>query len=160
MSASEFARLIGKSKSTVSVYLRDGMPHRRDGHRVTIPVCAAVRWCIARQLCEISARERLASEQADKVAMQNEVRRARLIDAGLVDECVAALIAHFDRRTAEAADTLAPRLAPLVDPGEIRGAILAETRAVRASIAAFDLRMADSLDRLAAELDAATGTSQ
>lgn len=122
---------------------------RRPGSEVQIDPAAAIPWVINHREPPGSQRERLASEQADKVAMENEARRGRLIDVALIEETLMGLAAHLAQAHDAVSGRLAHELAGITDPGLIRTKLLAEMREIRDGAAQFSLRTADALDRLA-----------
>lgn len=156
LNAAQFAALCGVSPSTVTNWMDEGMPCERTGRqkdRVTIDPALAVPWAIDRREPKGSERERLAAEQADKVAMENEVRRGRLIDIAIVEDVLMARAAHSAQAHDAVAGRIAYEIAGNTDPGFIRSKILAELRHVREGEAQFTLRVADAIDCVAQDVE-------
>lgn len=152
LSAAEFAALCGVSRATVTNWMDEGMPCERTGRqrvRVEIDPALAVPWVVDRREPAGSQRERLAKEQADKIAMQNETQRGRLIDVAIVEEIWMAKAAHMAQLHDAVAGRLAHEFLGSTDPGINRSRLLAELREVRDSIAKFTLGIADALERAA-----------
>lgn len=163
LNAAQFADLCGVSRATITNWMDDGMPCERTGRqkdRVTIDPALAVPWAFSRKEPKGSERERLAAEQADKVAMENEVRRGRLIDIAIVEDVLMARAAH----SAQAHDAVAGRIAHDIagnpDPGFIRAKVLAELRDVREGEAQFLLRAAEAIDRVAQDGERAEAAAE
>lgn len=156
MTRAEFATYCDVSPQTVTNWMIAGMPCERTGRQgshVRIEPRRAVPWVINHREPPGSQRERLAGEQADKVAMENEARRGRLIDAGLVEECFMGLRAHLAQALDAIGGRLANELAGIDDPGVIRTKILEETREIRSGVEKYDLRTAEALERIAQDLE-------
>lgn len=116
----------GVSENTITNWLEEGLPRaraaERRGQSDEYDVAETIRWRLAReagkgaidedgQLINVDAeRARLTKEQADKVAMENEVRRGRLVDA----EHVAALWANTLTNVKNRMLGIPTRAAPLV----------------------------------------------
>jgi phage terminase Nu1 subunit (DNA packaging protein) len=152
----QFAELIGMSQASVSGFIRDGMPSEnggRNGRGVQIDPAAAIPWVINHREPAGSQRERLAKEQADKVAMENETRRGRLIDIAIVEEVLMVKAAYLAQAHDAVSGRLAHELAGITDPGLIRTRLLAEMREIRAGVAEHTLRTADAIDRIAQDVE-------
>lgn len=163
LNAAEFAALCGVSPATVTNWMDEGMPCARTGRqraRVEIDPAVAIPWAIDRREPPGSQRERLAKEQADKVAMQNEMQRGRLIDIGVVEEVLMARAAHSAQAHDAVAGRIAHEIAGNTDPGFIRAKVLAELREVREGEAQFLLRTADAIDRIAEDGERAEASAE
>lgn len=163
MTRGEFAKLCDVSPATVTNWMDAGMPAERSGRKgaeVTIDIVAAIPWVIDRREPPGSQRERLAKEQADKVAMQNEMQRGRLIDIGVVEEVLMARAAHSAQAHDAVAGRIAHEIAGNTDPGFIRAKVLAELREVREGEAQFLLRTADAIDRIAEDGERAEAAAE
>lgn len=148
----KFAEFCGVSRATVTNWMDAGMPAkrtRRPGSEVQIDPTLAVPWVINHREPAGSQRERLAGEQADKVAMENEARRGRLIDVALVEETMMGLAAHLARSHDAVSGRMAHELAGISDPGLIRTKLLEELREIREDAAQFSGRTAGALERMA-----------
>ena len=156
MTRGEFAKFCDVSPATVTNWMDAGMPAERSGRKgaeVAIDIAAAIPWVINHREPPGSQRERLAGEQADKVAMENEVRRGRLIDIAVVEEVLMTKAAYLAQAHDAVAGRLAHDLAGITDPGLIRTRLLAEMREIRAGVAQHSLRTADALDRIAQDVE-------
>lgn len=116
----------GVSENTITNWLEEGLPRvkaaERRGQSDEYDIAETIRWRLAReagkgaldedgQLINFEAeRARLTREQADKVAMENEVRRGRLVDA----EHVAGLWANTLTNVKNRLLGIPTRAAPLV----------------------------------------------
>ena len=152
MTRGEFAKFCDVSPATVTNWMDAGMPAERSGRKgaeVAIDIAAAIPWVINYREPPGSQRERLAKEQADKIAMQNETQRGRLIDVAIVEEIWMAKAAHMAQLHDAVAGRLAHEFLGSTDPGINRSRLLAELREVRDSIAKFTLGIADALERAA-----------
>lgn len=147
-SASQFADLVGVSAQTLVVWMDAGMPSRRGkgkGHPSTIDIKKALPWVISRREPPGSERERLAKEQADKVALENSVKRGELIYADQVADALSRLAADLAARHDALPGRVAGELAGLSDPAAIRARLLDETRAIRTAFADATDQLADAL---------------
>lgn len=156
LTAKEFAELCGVSQATVTNWMDAGMPCVRSGRQrisVAIDPAKAIPWAIDRREPPGSQRERLAAEQADKVAMENEVRRNRLVDIAIIEEVLMAKAAYLAHAHDAAAGRMAHELAGITDPGLIRARLLAEMREIRAGVAQHSLRVAGALDCVAQHVE-------
>lgn len=116
----------GVSENTVTNWLEEGLPRAkaaaRRGQSDEYDVAETIRWRLAREaakgvLDENGAlinfegeRTRLTREQADKISMENEMRRGRLVDT----EHVAALWANLLTNVKNRMLAIPTRAAPLV----------------------------------------------
>lgn len=137
MNATAFARLLGVAKSTVSGWMAAGMPHRpgRGKRPAQIVLAEALPWVLHHRMAPPgSERERLAKEQADRVALDNAVKRGELVYASHVDEIMATmsadLVALLEALPGRAAAPAAGKSA-----AEVRSILLDEVRRVRGAFA-------------------------
>jgi len=79
-------------------------------------------------------RARLAKEQADRAAMDNEVRRGELLDANLVGEDLERALVSFRQKLLSAATKLAPLVNP-ANPNAARDTIQIELERILAELA-------------------------
>ncbi len=146
--ASQFAALLGVTPQAVSQWIDAGMPCKRGkgrGHVVVIDLAAALPWVLARREPKGSQRERLAKEQADKVALENAVKRGELIFASQVAEVFSVLSADLASRHDAVPGRLASELAGINEPAVIRERLLDDLRSVRAAFADAIEKLADVL---------------
>lgn len=150
----EFAALVGCSPPHVATLIHKGMPATGGGKRgapVEIDTAQAIPWLLARTERRAEAersgpRARLQREQADKVATQNEARRAQLASTGAVRAMGDALVDAFDReatnrkRLARAAE----RIAVTSEPAEVRAILQEFVRDLRSNFADRIAAMAES----------------
>lgn len=131
----EFASIVGMSSGWVSKALDEGMPAKRSGRkgeRVEIDTASAVPWLLDRASKDDgrradSQRERLNRAQAERVELENAVRRGQLCEkADTLEVVLSAVRAHAAQRNG-IASRLANELAGLT-PAEIRVRILDELR--------------------------------
>lgn len=143
LSATEYARLRGRSNAWVSGRIKAGMPHEggeRTGKPVRIEPAKAIEWEIEEARFERaergeSQRDRLAKEQADKVALANAVERENHMLRTQVEPVLLTMVAELGADLDAIAGRLASELANLSDPAEIRQRLLGEHRGVRAALA-------------------------
>lgn len=131
------------SSGWVSKALDEGMPAKRSGRkgdRVEIDTAAAMPWLLDRASKDAapradSQRERLAREQADKVALENAVKRRELVPSDQVEAVALELIARIGSALDGVPGRLANELAGTADPSEIRARIAEELRTARITFA-------------------------
>lgn len=149
MSRNEFARLFGVSGGTVTNWMTAGMPATRKGRQgaqVSIDPYLACPWVYAhREEAPGSQRDRLAKEQADKLALENARRRGELIFSHQVAESLSKLAAELSARLDAVAGRTASEFAGITDAGTIRRRMLDELRNVRAAFADTTAELADAL---------------
>jgi len=147
--ASQFAELLGVSVQTVTAWIDAGMPCARGrgrGHAVEITPGLALPWVVWRREPKGSQRERLAKEQADKVAIENAVKRGELIFASQVAEVFSTLSADLASRHDAVPGRLASELAGINEPAVVRERLLDDLRSVRAAFADAIEKLADVLE--------------
>lgn len=135
-----FAQLLKVSPATVTSWMGAGMPHSRggrQGRRVEVDLAAALPWVLQQRgaVPAGSQRDRLAKEQADKVALANAVERGNHMLRSQVEPVLMELSADLSARLDSIAGRLAGELAHLSDPAEIRHRLLVEHRSVRSGLA-------------------------
>ena len=152
MTASEYAHLRGRSRAWVTGQLKVGMPAVRTGRQgaeVEIDPGPAIDWEIeqaraGRRGASDSQRDRLAKEQADKVAMANAVEREDHMLRSHIEPVLMEMAAHLGARLDSIAGRLANQVATLSDPADIRIRLLTEHRAVRSAVAEHLRKLARS----------------
>ncbi len=148
----EFAKLRGKSKGWVSHQIAAGMPvlsRGRNGNPSAIHPATAIDWEVEHARVEAapkpgSQRERLAKEQADKLALENAKRRSELVLASYVSEIFNGLAADISARLDGLPGRVANELAGITDPAQIRSRLLDECRAIRSGVAGYCLQLANT----------------
>jgi len=159
VTASEYAKLRGRSKGWVSGRIKAGLPATgsgRPGSEYQIDPAVAIEWEIEQARYERpekggTQRDRLAKEQADKVALGNAVEREQHMLRAQVEPVLMEMAADLSARLDATASRLANDLAAISDPADIRQRLLRELRGVRAGVA-------DHLGQLARrQPDAAAG---
>ena len=135
LSQKGFAALCDVSPQTVSNWCEAGMPNKGGGgHGETrsINVRQAIPWVVANRTEKPgSERERLAREQADKVALENAKTRGEHIIAQQVEDALAAAIAGLASQLDGHPGRMATPLASIDDPALIRSKLQDETRRIR-----------------------------
>jgi len=149
----EIADLIGEPVSTVHDWVARGDLRSRKSGRNRLVADEDLIPFLAKREASGSQRERLARAQAERVEMDNEVRRGRLIDIDLVNDCLMARAAYSAQAHDAVSGRIAHELAGNPDPGFIRAKVLAELREVREGEAQFILRVADAVDRVAQDVE-------
>lgn len=133
-----FAKFCGVSPSLVSAWIAGGMPAKagRQGREAEIDAEKAIPWVILhRETPPGSQRERLAKEQADKIALENAAKRGELLFSAHVAEVLSALSADLAARHDAVPGRVAGELAGITEPAVIRSRLLDELRSVRAAFA-------------------------
>jgi phage terminase Nu1 subunit (DNA packaging protein) len=146
-SAAQFAELMGVAKQSVTQWIDAGMPCARGrgkGHLVTVTLEQAMPWVLARREPAGSQRERLAKEQADKVAIDNAAKRGEVVFLPMVSDVLNEMAATLAGQLDALPGRVASELAGLTDPGQIRGRLLDETRGIRGAIADAGAKLAES----------------
>lgn len=153
MSRNEFAALCGVVGATVTNWMQAGMPHRsggRSGREVHIDPKLAIPWVVSnREAPEGSQRDRLAKEQADKVALDNAQKRKEMIYAWQVSDGLNSMAAELAASLDALPGRVANELAGISDAGQIRVILLRECRAVRGSVARHLGQLADAGESVA-----------
>jgi phage terminase Nu1 subunit (DNA packaging protein) len=143
LTLAEAAEATGKPVQTVHEWTKNGLVSRKDGRHRLISIGDLVRFLAAREYQPGSQRERLAKEQADKVALDNAAKRGELLHADHVAEVLTSLAANLGAQLDALPGRCASELAGLNEPGVIRARLLDETRGIRAAIADATARMAE-----------------
>jgi len=139
----EFAKVIGMSAGWVSKALDGGMPAVRSGRagaKVQIDTAVALPWLLGRASERAaptpdSQRDRLAREQADKVALENAQRRGELVPIAQVRAVASELVSRLGSALEGLPGRLANEIAGISDPAEIRARIGDEIRGARTAFA-------------------------
>lgn len=144
MNGAEYAELRGRTRAWVSGMIKKGMPvlaAGRPGRECQIEPGHAIDWEIAqaragrKQEKTETQRDRLAKEQADKVAIENAVRRGELAKVAHFRAVATAAVSYLSSELDGIAGRLANELAGISDPAEIRQRLLAQHRDARATFA-------------------------
>lgn len=142
MTATEYARIRGKSKSWVSAQIERGMPVLSgggSGREYAIDPGAAVRWELARareRMQSDSAQERLCAARAEAVEHQNRKRAQELVLASVADQAVRSVADTINAQLDALPARVAGDIARTTSPAEIRALLLRETRQIRTAVAA------------------------
>ena len=150
MSAAEYARLRGKPKVWVTRRIAAGLPATRVGREYRIDAGGAIEWELEQAAqaavgANGSQRERLAKEQADRVALDNARRRGELIYSSHVGTVLATMAADLVARLDAVPGRCAGELAGIKDPALIRARLREEMQAVRGAFAVAVDKLADSI---------------
>lgn len=140
---SDFKRFTGLSIRSIKDYIESGMPVKsrtgQQGKAVVIDSCEAFQWLInhygERKGKKLTERERLAMNQADKVALENAQKRGELIPVEVLQEVLGAAFADHGAQLDGLAGRLANELAGINEPARIRLRLLEECRRIRSSLA-------------------------
>lgn len=140
---SEFKRFTGLSIRSIKEYIEAGMPVEsrtgQQGKSIEIDSGEAFRWLINhytdRKKKKLTERERLAMNQADKVALENAQKRGELIPVEVLQEILGAAFAEHGAQLDGLAGRLANELAGINEPARIRARLLDECRRIRSSFA-------------------------
>jgi len=141
LSQKGFAALCDVSPQTVSNWCEAGMPHEGGGgHGETrkINVRKALPWVVANRTEKPgSERERLAKEQADKIAIENAQSRKELIKADHVQDSISEALANLTTQLDGLPGRMATPLASIEDPALMRSKLQDEVRRIRVTYAQF-----------------------
>lgn len=167
LSLRDFAELVDRSPDTVSRWCAAGMPHEQPGKTnagFAIDLRKALPWVVTYALepPKESQRERLAREQADRLALENAHRRGELIDAQLHGEIVKTLASSTSQLLEAVASRCANELAGITDPAAVHARVKEEHRGIRRTMASIVGEFADGLDEAAGSpivVSTATGPS-
>lgn len=145
----EFADLVGVSEAAVSQWLSEGVLERGGSARQWLQAyCARLREQAAGRdpTGELtSERARVARETADKIAMENAVRRREHAPVGLLE----VVLSHIARQIATRLDALVPQIKrriPSIDPAAL-AMIEADLATCRELCASVNLADAERLER-------------
>lgn len=142
LTATEYARLRGKSKAWVSAQIEQGMPVLSgggSGREYAIDPGAAVRWELSRareRMQAQSASERLCAARAEAVERQNRQRAAELVQASIADQVVRSVAETINAQLDALPGRVENDIARTTSPAEIRALLLRETRLIRTAVAA------------------------
>lgn len=141
LSQKGFAKLCDVSPQTVSNWCEAGMPHTGGGgHGETrkINVRTALPWVVANRTEKPgSERDRLAKEQADKIAIENAQSRKELIKAQHVEDSIAEALANLATQLDGLPGRMATTLSSIEDPALVRSKLQDEVRRIRVTYAQF-----------------------
>lgn len=156
----EFAALLDRSPDTVSRWCANGMPHEQPGKAnagFEIDPAKALPWVLTYALepPKESQRERLAREQADKVALDNANRRGELVDAVMVDQVLKALAVGIASQHKTITNRCAHEFASISDPQRIRERFTEEFATTGEALAALVGDLAAACERAAQDAAAA-----
>lgn len=147
MTGAGFARLCGVDAATVTHWCKGGMPHNgggASGVKLEIDIKTAIPWVVRNRTEKPgSERERLAKEQADKVAIENAKSRGELLMSPHVEDAIAAALATLAAQLDGLAGRMATPLASIDDPATIRASLMDETRRIRTAYAEQLSELAD-----------------
>lgn len=147
MTIAQLATLTGRPDSTVSDWTRHGLASRKSGRNRVVKTVDLIRFLAGDATpAEItSQRERLAKEQADKIALENAQKRGELVLVGQVAEVFSMLAAELAARHDAVPGRVATEFAGITDAAVIRQRLLDELREVRTAVADAVEKFADSL---------------
>lgn len=140
----EFRKITGLSGRALQKYIDNGMPVKkktgRKGSETKIDTVESIEWLIhhyheRKKGTRTSQRERLAQEQADKVALDNAIKRGTLIRGDMIVEILGPAFSDLGANLDGISGRLANELAGTRDPAIIRSKLFGELRKVRASFA-------------------------
>lgn len=140
--------MVAVSPQAVTGWIENGMPCRRGkgrGNPVEVDIAVALPWVMSRREPQGSQRERLAKEQADKIALENAVKRGELIHTSHVADVMSSLGADLAARHDAGPGRLAGELAGLSDPAVIRQRLLDEFRGIRGAFSDAIAKLADAI---------------
>lgn len=145
LTLAETAELTGKPVQTVHDWTNNGLKSHKSGRHRLIRLVDLIKFLAAREYQPGSQRERLAKEQADKIAIDNAAKRGQYIHSGQVAEVMSAMAADLARRHDAVPGRVANEFAGTNEPAVIRARLLDELRTVRAAVAAAVDKLADAL---------------
>jgi len=131
VSRARFARMAGVTPQSVSQWIADGLPADnagKRGQRIEIDLDAALPWLIDnRGAPPGSERERLAKEQADRLALQNAETRRELVRAEHVERTIGEALGLLKEQINGIPGRLATQLSSVEDPAMCRSLLMAES---------------------------------
>jgi phage terminase Nu1 subunit (DNA packaging protein) len=145
LTVTEVADLTEKPTQTVHDWTNAGLKSKKEGRNRLVLLPDLIKYLAAREYQPGSQRERLAKEQADKVAIENATKRGEFIFAGQVTDVFAALGADLAARHDAVPGRVASEFAGITEPAVIRSRLLDELRGVRAAFADAGAKLADAL---------------
>lgn len=150
LTLAEVAQRTQRPDSTVDDWIKRGLPSRKEGRNRVVRLDDLLVFLAHDDgLPQGSQRERLAKAQAEKVEMENEQRRGRMIDANIVEETLLGVGAYLAREHDALPGRVASEFAGINEPAVIRARLMEELRIVRDGLAQFSARTADTLEDLA-----------
>lgn len=151
---SQFAKLCRVSAQTVTNWRREGMPCTgggRHGAAARVDLEQALPWVVARRDSRPdSQRERLAKEQADKVALENARTVGDLVDAGMVGHVLARLATEISAQHGTIVNRCTHEFAALADPQRMRERLQQEFATMGEALYAVIGDLAEKLERAGA----------
>lgn len=131
VSRTELARLLGTTPDMVSKYIAEGMPVLSTGNgrgiRTMLDLAEALPWILNRKSGSLDeARTRQANESADKLALENSVRRGELVEVETVARQFAECAAAVKARLRRIPDAVAARVLKAGGPAKVKALLLAE----------------------------------
>lgn len=147
VSRARLARMTNRSPQAVSQWLADGLPHDGGGrgNRIVIDLDRALPWLVDnRGAPPGSERERLASEQANRLALANAQTRGELVRSEHVSNTIGEALGLLKEQVNGLPGRLATQLANIEDPALCRSVLVTESARI---LAAYK----DALDKLASE---------
>lgn len=147
VSRARLARMTGRSPQAISQWLADGLPHDGGGrgHRIEIDLDRALPWLIDnRGAPPGSERERLAKEQADKLALANAQTRRELVRSEHVEYTIGKALGALKQQINNLPGRLASKIASIEDPALVRSVLMEESGRILESYKS-------ALDKLASE---------
>lgn len=145
LSLAQLATLTGRPASTVHEWTARGLKSVKRGRHRIVRTADLIRFLAARDEPG-SQRERLAKEQADKIALENARRRGELILVEHVEELFTTLAAELAARHDAVPGRVANEFAGISDAAVIRQRLLDEMREVRSAVADAAIKLAEPLD--------------
>jgi len=131
----------GVDVRTVRRWDEEGHPRNDDG---TYGAAASIEWRLTRALegdqDGARAKARADNERADKLALENAVRRGELVEVAEVEREVGALLADIRTRVLAVPTKSAPRVAHATDPAVCREIIERDLHDALGDIATADLQ--------------------
>ena len=149
ISRARFARMTGRSPQAVSQWIADGLPHDGGGrgNRIVIDLDRALPWLIDnRGAPPGSERERLAKEQADRLALQNAQTRRELVRADHVERTIGEALGLLKEQINGIPGRLASQLASVEDPAMCRSLLMGESARILNSYKAALETLAQDLE--------------
>lgn len=144
----EFAELVGVSEAAVSGWVTEGRLARGGtGREWLLNYCQRLREAASGRDGDstlVTERARLAAEQADRVAMENAIKRKQVAPFALLE----AALAHVARQMVTRLEALVPQLRRRCPdlPGEALRYVEEEIASVRAAAASITLDAVTNVD--------------
>lgn len=135
LTLTEVSEATGKPLPTVHDWTKAGLASVKQGRARMVTAAALIRYLAAREYQPGSQRERLAMEQADKVALENAAKRGELVYVDHVEYVLSSLAASLAAQLDALPGRMAGELAGINEPGVIRARLLEATRSIRSAVA-------------------------